>query len=104
MNRDLISRAELLKAMEINIDDAPLYIKATVDQTIGEAPAVDAVPVWRGKWEEVEDSPGECHWKCSACGNEWYFEAGGPVENGSNYCPNCGAKMDGEEQDDELIL
>ena len=40
-----------------------------------------------------------CHWKCSddemntwsgSCGLEWYFSGGGPVENGVNYCPECG--------------
>jgi hypothetical protein len=24
------------------------------------------------------------------CGHAWSFEAGGPVENGANYCPYCG--------------
>jgi len=59
-------------------------------------PKADAVEVVHGRWEQVEDFDGEYHWRCSACGCEWWFEAGGPVENGSHYCPNCGAKMDGE--------
>lgn len=59
---------------------------------------IDAEPVKHGRWEEIEDFDGESHWRCSACGEEWWFEIGGPVENGSNYCPNCGAKMDLEEE------
>ena len=39
-NEDTISRAELLETMKSAIDDAPLYIRATVDQMITEAPSV----------------------------------------------------------------
>lgn len=46
----------------------------------------------RGRWEQTAESI----WRCSACGEEWYFEAGNPIESGANYCPQCGAKMDGE--------
>lgn len=34
------------------------------------------------------------YWKCSACDEEFYFEEH-PDEVVYNYCPNCGAKMDG---------
>lgn len=53
------------------------------------------VPVVHGKWEEVEELCGDIHYMCSACGIEWYFIEGTPKENGTHYCPNCGAKMDG---------
>ena len=48
----------------------------------------------RGRWEQTAESI----WRCSACGEEWYFEADDPIENGADYCPHCGAKM--EVQDD----
>lgn len=47
----------------------------------------------QGEWIPVEDFDGEYHWQCTACKCEWWFEVGDPSENGSHYCPNCGAKM-----------
>lgn len=48
----------------------------------------------KGRWIEIDDNYGDSHWQCSACKVEWYFEVGDPAENGSHYCPNCGAKME----------
>lgn len=58
------------------------------------APTVDAVPVVHGRWihTEIEDDDwgGAWHkWTCSNCD----FSVG-HNPNGTNYCPNCGAKMD----------
>jgi DNA-directed RNA polymerase subunit RPC12/RpoP len=63
-------------------------------------PNVDAVPVVHGRWIEIEDSWGDCHYQCAECGEEWNLDAGTPAENNMNYCPNCGAKMDGERRDE----
>lgn len=52
-------------------------------------------PRVHGRWEEVDDGWGEWYYRCSACGCEWFLEDGTPAENGMNYCPRCGAKMDG---------
>lgn len=54
---------------------------------------VDAVEVKHGRWEPHPRHPGFD--RCSACcncniGNDW---ADGEKWN---YCPNCGAKMDGD--------
>lgn len=51
-------------------------------------PAADVAPVVHGRWK--------CHkyieeYQCEICG---HFVRFGTVKN---YCPNCGAKMDGEE-------
>ena len=35
-------------------------------------------------------------YKCSVCG-EWYRMDGTPEQEDMNYCPNCGAKMDGAD-------
>ena len=76
----------------------------TEDVNLNSIPAADVVPVVHGKWVKA-------HWKnsvscanCSICGFEAYHYDFQGVQKTYNYCPNCGAKMDGEEQDDELIL
>ena len=56
-------------------------------------PAEDVQPVRRGKWEEIEDFDGDSHYGCTACGAEFYLEAGTPSDNEYYYCPHCGADM-----------
>lgn len=62
-----------------------------------DAPEVDAVPVVRGEWILVGTN--EHHYetsveeKCSLCGRYVYRY---DTELQDNYCPNCGARMDGE--------
>lgn len=62
---------------------------------IKEQPADDVAPVVHGRWIEDHD-----YLKCPKCGVmvEWdftFFDIGN-----WNYCPNCGAKMDREGEDD----
>jgi len=64
----------------------------------------ECVPVVHGRWNEIEDYWGDYHYQCSVCGEEWNLDAGTPVENNMNYCPNCGAKMDGERRDGDAEL
>lgn len=56
---------------------------------LGKAPTVDAVPVVHGR--KIEDGDIGCFWLCSLCGE--------CLPYGANYCPNCGAKMDGGDGD-----
>lgn len=72
-------------------------------QTIMELPAADVAPVVHGRWLEKKTwSLGRwVSWfECSECGDRDYnaemYEAM-PFCNVSNYCPNCGARMDGAE-------
>lgn len=64
---------------------------------INQIPTADVQPVKHGRWIERD-----CHFdfecKCSVCGYKDFF----PTEHdrywfNRNYCPNCGAKMDGEQ-------
>lgn len=58
----------------------------------------DVQAVKRGYWEEVADYGGwgDTHYRCSVCGEEWYLEDGKPKDNNMNFCPRCGARMDGD--------
>ena len=60
------------------------------------APAADVAPVVHGRWE-FDGSDFADIWKCSACSEDWYFEYDPrDAETLVKFCPNCGARMDGE--------
>lgn len=64
-------------------------------------PSADAVEVKHGKWSHdyIKDGMEYSDWfnlHCSVCG-QMQFSTFGKW----NYCPNCGAKMDEEEQENE---
>lgn len=64
-----------------------------------DAPTVDAVEVVHGEWSTIEDDYcGLTALKCSECNQEYWFEDEPPMKI-YNYCPNCGAKMDGDGND-----
>lgn len=54
----------------------------------------DVAPVRHGHWEQVDDT--KC--KCSEC-EIITMIAQYPIGADKNYCPNCGAKMDGDKND-----
>ena len=57
-------------------------------ELIDDLPAADVAPVRHGRW--IYDH--WCEFKCSVCGE---FSNSKPYRGKENYCPNCGAKMDG---------
>lgn len=59
-------------------------------------PSADVAPVVHGRWIEREDFNFDTYYDCSACGESFCFIEGVPEENFYLYCPNCGARMDGE--------
>lgn len=64
-----------------------VLVNHNVEDWIDEQPTVDAEPVLHGHWDD------EC--RCTACGwygDDWYKRDAVRF----SYCPNCGAKMDGE--------
>ena len=77
-----------------NETHALTYIREAADR--GEIQAADVAPAVHARWEDVfQDGP--CSWsgKCSRC----------RVRNDipplllAHYCPNCGARMDKENND-----
>ena len=80
-----------------------------VETVIREFPTVDAVEVVHGRWiiekrhtvsrNPYMDDNYHAHATCSECGFCIHSENasfGYPELNTTNYCPNCGAKMDGD--------
>lgn len=62
----------------------------------------EVAPVVHAHWNEFSDYTGTCYAECSRCGLLWWIEEGTAEDNEMYYCPKCGAKMDGEEEADEL--
>lgn len=95
---DLISRKALDREMSMQLVHAgfksysyagQMYLKAK--QIVRSAPAIDAAPVVRGEWIELHEENGHEVGTCSHCRH---------VRIVDNYCPNCGAKMDGGNDND----
>ena len=68
------------------------YVNAIED--LADIPAADVAPVRHGYWAK-EKRDVLLHWHCSACKECFYLD-----KPNAEYCPHCGAKMDGEEKSD----
>lgn len=69
-------------------------------QEINSIPAADVAPVVHARWihSRYEDCSEQFELvKCSQCNHEAYAMAF--YVRGGNYCPACGAKMDGGDND-----
>ena len=91
---DLIDRQAAIDAFEkfiheIGIEDAP-YNYGEIALCEANVPTEEKV----GKWIEVDDD--RISGKCSVCGWEAHLYEDDVV--GMPYCPNCGARMEGEEK------
>lgn len=93
---EYIKREAAIKAMEkadytAIADDADSCKADYLREIIESVPAADVAPVVHGRCEQTE-APfmNECE-DCSVCG---YRTVWG---HRFNYCPNCGAKMDGDD-------
>lgn len=93
---EYIEREAAIKAIEkadytLIANDADSCKADYLREIIESVPAADVVPVVHGRWEQTE-APfmNECE-DCSVCG---YRTVWG---HRFNYCPNCGAKMDGDD-------
>lgn len=68
-------------------------------QIIDDEPTIDAEPVRHGRWI-VEKGSGE-YAVCSECGGKSGTQWDGvePIPLMTPFCPNCGARMDGDDND-----
>ena len=77
-------------------------IAQTLQRYVKRAPAADVAPVRHGWWMHSHYEDCSEHFeivKCSNCGCEVYAMA--LYVRGGNYCPNCGARMDGARNGEE---
>ena len=73
--------------------EQPWFKSDDIYKAIKDAPTVDAVPVVHGRWLP-ENRTMDYFWVCSVC--KFPSEAHGAFKL-YKYCPNCGARMDGEQ-------
>lgn len=88
----LIEREALIKAIENDCPEQATYTKKDAIECVLCMPTIDATPVRHGRWEQGDMY--DCGNICSECD---YDSAYTPCD--MRYCPNCGARMDGGEDD-----
>ena len=84
---ELIDKSEVLKRLCAGCYNMGSFacISCVIPHIVKETPTVEAAPVRHGQWE--------CGGVCSECGLD-------TAEHKPNFCPHCGAKMDGGEGND----
>lgn len=92
MPNDYISREELLQDIEDTIKySGCVNHESEIIDCVRYEPAADVAPVVHARWvEHIDDYENSC--KCDICG----FMPDSPLDE-TDYCPNCGARMDGGE-------
>ena len=76
----------------VNGQSSLTMTRSSLIDSIGKLPAADVVPVVHGRWVSVAGKRGRI---CSRClHNEPYKNADDDAEV-FEFCPHCGAKMDG---------
>ena len=88
----LINANLLFESIWDNVSDIYEDARCAKEDCLAEidaAPTVDAVPVVHGRWETNSDRPDTLICSICKCGFDMW------KHDPHNYCPNCGAKMDG---------
>lgn len=83
----------------VDADAANIWLNTEACEQIKHMPTADVAPVRWGHWVKVGDGT-----TCSECMRGIRRVSGKQSEwvdlSGMLYCPNCGAKMEGENHDD----
>lgn len=90
---DYVERNKIMEALldwAVCLNNPDTLSRSDALFIIDNVEAADVAPVVHGEWlcEETDD---EQFFLCSVCNDKEYWE--------SNYCPNCGAKMDAEQEE-----
>lgn len=87
---DIDAVKEAVRMAECDADyDGRRFDAEFIENALDFIPAADVATVVHGR--KIEDGDIGCFWLCSLCGE--------CLPYGANYCPNCGAKMDGGDGD-----
>lgn len=95
IRRDLAKRRFSKRLMWLKEDVHDEYSGALLDgcetdiELLDEIPAADVAEVVHGEWETNSDRPDSLICSVCKCGFDMW------KHDPHNYCPNCGAKMDG---------
>ena len=86
-------RDEIAVLFERNPNLIDGWLAYAVEDTIDDAPTID--PVKHGRWIKAKRhgcwSYADVYKQCSECGKVTF------LAEKMNYCPNCGTRMEGEE-------
>lgn len=102
---DYIDRAALgIDFCRWNVFENKSYVDGwnAAIKILKEAPAADVQEIKHGKWIETQEPLGWCDVdcaECSVCHESWIIDEDSSIDDYESmwhYCPNCGAKMDGE--------
>lgn len=83
---DYIKREDAIEEFEHRESYSATYIRGFLKHL----PSADVAPVRHGRWEVIDEAEPR-RYGCSICRRlSWYMD---------NYCPYCGARMDGDENE-----
>lgn len=105
INADTVVTIQVYDDMTEEYDTKKMTIAEAIDEWSDEGcpPTVDAEPVIHAHWEYV-DYGGCGNYHCSNCRAISGTQYNGlePILRLTKYCPNCGAKMDEEEENEAV--
>ena len=87
MDKKYIDADFLKQKISREWDMQDLYLPVHFFDVVDDLPTADVQEVRHGYWKERMSTLSSV--KCSECGNSHEYD--------TTYCPNCGARMDGEE-------
>ena len=88
--KEYIERAQLLKNLGYDETRRADVLPGSTFDIVLKEPAADVAEVRHGRWIDVRGESSGLNWKCSLCAKR--------VLQKSPCCPNCGARMDKEDE------
>jgi len=104
MTDEYIRKAYAIDAVNHALDRETIlfsFVRKVAISALKKMPSADVVPVVHGRWEHFYLPMSIMPHKCSICGcpAPCHMKGRDLEEYLTDYCPNCGAKMDGERKE-----